>query len=241
MGGYFSQQSTDRVEQLPVFAPQPKAAMEVSVTNDDPIPHLAVLKLDGNEDVTARKGKEPELANTEAHGGGPSKQPEPSPPLQLVLCRFEKGSLVKTVKTPESTGFLAISHPWGKADWKKVGGIDDETRVSLFLEKRQNASRNNYHPLLETKCSGWTFSALTSAMTRPELLSLNISRPFSASPEELLPSGIALDSRSAVSKQQEVSVDSFQRVGIGEARTKMIRISTLVMVHMGGISCFNIL
>lgn len=140
MGGRFSQPSTDRAEQPPVSGPHPKAAMDVPVANADPIPQLALLKLDGNEDVAARKEKDPELEKTEAHEGGPSKQTEPSPHLQLVLCRFEEGKLVKTVKTPESTEFLAISHVWGKADWRKVGGIDDEIRVSRekakFIEEQ---------------------------------------------------------------------------------------------------------
>lgn len=120
MGGCFSQPSTDRAEQHPVSGPRLETAMEVRVT-DDPISQLGLFKLDEDEDAAARKGKDPESAKTEAHEGGPSKQPKPSPPLQLVLCRFDEGKLVKAVKTPESTEFLAISHVWGKADWQKGG------------------------------------------------------------------------------------------------------------------------
>jgi hypothetical protein len=114
--------------------------MEVPVTIDDPTLQLGLLKLDGAEDGATDQGREPKLAGTEAHEAGPSEQVDPSPPLQLVLCRFEAEKLLKAVKTPESTKFLAISHVWGKADWRKVGGIEDEIRVSQekakFIEEQ---------------------------------------------------------------------------------------------------------
>jgi hypothetical protein len=140
MGGCFSQPSTDRAEQPPVSGNRPNATMEVPVTIDDPTLQLGLLKLDGAEDGATDQGREPKLAGTEAHEAGPSEQVDPSPPLQLVLCRFEAEKLLKAVKTPESTKFLAISHVWGKADWRKVGGIEDEIRVSQekakFIEEQ---------------------------------------------------------------------------------------------------------
>lgn len=110
-----------------ISGPRPQSEPNVRVT-DHPIPELGLLALEAANSATTAKGKDPEP--NEAR-----KQV-----LQLLLCRFEAGKLEKAVKSPESTEFLAISHVWGKAEWRKMDGIEDEIEVSRekakFIEEQ---------------------------------------------------------------------------------------------------------
>lgn len=63
--------------------------------------------------------------------------------LQVILCRYESGRLVRTMMPLHSTKYLAISHIWGKAIWQSIPGIDGLVLVSnekaKFLIERMPA------------------------------------------------------------------------------------------------------
>jgi hypothetical protein len=129
MGNCFSQTSTAPDEHTLVSRPHPNPAADVPVT-DDTRPQLGLVALDGDRDATTARGKEPEPDARKGQAAGPLRESEAAPPLQLLLCRFQAGKLLKSVMFPASTDFLAISHVWGKAEWMKVDGIEHEIRVS---------------------------------------------------------------------------------------------------------------
>ena len=57
-----------------------------------------------------------------------------------MLCRYgPDGKLLKSLRTLAETKFMAVSHVWGDAKWRKVKGIEGEVMVSKdkakFLEQ----------------------------------------------------------------------------------------------------------
>jgi Heterokaryon incompatibility protein (HET) len=55
--------------------------------------------------------------------------------LQLVLCRYDKGRLVKRWLPVRETGYITISHAWEIATWQNIPGIEDELLVSTEKAK----------------------------------------------------------------------------------------------------------
>jgi len=60
--------------------------------------------------------------------------------LQITLCRYEFGRLVKAIKNLHDIEYTAVSHVWGETQWRTIKGVEDEVRVSrekaYFLENQ---------------------------------------------------------------------------------------------------------
>ncbi|KAJ6506600.1 hypothetical protein C8R45DRAFT_970082 [Mycena sanguinolenta] len=52
-----------------------------------------------------------------------------SAPLEILVCRYECGKIVKERRTI-SENFIAVSHVWGNADWRQLECVEDEILVS---------------------------------------------------------------------------------------------------------------
>jgi hypothetical protein len=50
--------------------------------------------------------------------------------INITLCRFESGRLIKEPHSPSSVRFVAVSHVWGNAQWRKVDGVEGEVLIS---------------------------------------------------------------------------------------------------------------
>jgi hypothetical protein len=50
--------------------------------------------------------------------------------VKVTLCRFGSGRLIKEDHSPSSVRFIAISHVWGDAQWRRVDGVEGDVLVS---------------------------------------------------------------------------------------------------------------
>ena len=50
--------------------------------------------------------------------------------VDVTLCRFESGRLIKETHSSRSVSFVAISHVWGEARWRSVEGVEGDVLVS---------------------------------------------------------------------------------------------------------------
>jgi hypothetical protein len=71
-------------------------------------------------------------------------------PLQVLVCRYVKGTLQREMKNVKNTKYLAISHVWGKGTtWQRASNIDFDILVTAekatFLsEQMPSIAGNNY-------------------------------------------------------------------------------------------------
>ncbi|KAJ6506572.1 hypothetical protein C8R45DRAFT_1175626 [Mycena sanguinolenta] len=49
--------------------------------------------------------------------------------LEILVCQYQCSKIVKE-KRPISEGFIAVSHFWGNADWRRLECVEDEILVS---------------------------------------------------------------------------------------------------------------
>ena len=50
--------------------------------------------------------------------------------LQIMLCRFDYGKLVKVPMILGEADYVAVSHVWGRADWQILPGVDGDVLAS---------------------------------------------------------------------------------------------------------------
>jgi len=50
--------------------------------------------------------------------------------LELIMCRFADGILLKEKVVLATTKYIAISHTWGDVTWQNVDGIEGKVKVS---------------------------------------------------------------------------------------------------------------
>ena len=51
--------------------------------------------------------------------------------LELIMCRFADGILLKEKVVLATTKYIAISHTWGDVTWQNVDGIEGKQQASF--------------------------------------------------------------------------------------------------------------
>lgn len=76
--------------------------------------------------------------------------------LNIILCRYENGKLIKRILPLSETEYVAVSHVWGKAEWRDIQGIEGKVLASeekaYFIEKRMPDIIGNQYFWMDILC-----------------------------------------------------------------------------------------
>ena len=57
--------------------------------------------------------------------------------LQVEMCRYESGKLVKSLVSVSNGNYIAVSHVWGESEWRVIPGVEDCTAEKAVVIKEQ--------------------------------------------------------------------------------------------------------